>query len=170
MTFLSQSSRAALATCACATAMVLAGALMATPAQATHRTAKATTKCSPELVNPSFPAPVLATNVSAMKRGAIKGKATVSWNWSNSYFPSGYEVYFRILTSNGQCTKPMIYSTGTAQCLYQKNAKNSTNWSCNLKGFSSGSTEFQVALWYQSGSGAWGPVVYSLWSAPLDVK
>lgn len=161
-----RSLRSALTAGACATVMILAGALSPAPAQALP--AKATTNCSPGVVNPSFPTPVTATDVSATKFGAVKGKEKVSWTAEGalSPAPAGYNLYFQILTSNGQCTKPMMFVLW--KCLKEK--KESTNYSCKIKRLRSGSTEFRVALWYQNLFGAWGPVTYSDWSASVKVK
>ena len=46
----------------------------------------------------------------------------------------------------------------------------STNYSCKIKRLRSGNTEFRVALWYQSGSGAQGTIAYSAWSDSVKVK
>ena len=39
-----------------------------------------------------------------------------------------------------------------------------------IKRLRSGNTEFRVALWYQSGSGAQGTIAYSAWSDSVKVK
>ena len=166
MSAIFRSSRGALTAGFCATAMVLAGALSAAPAQAA--VVKATTNCSPGVVNPSFPTPVTATDVSATKFGAVKGKEKVSWTAKvPPVWPTGYSLYFQILTSNGQCTKPMQFQVDI-KCL--RGRVESTTYSCKVKRLRSGSTEFRVALWFQNSSGAWGPVTYSDWSASVKDK
>lgn len=162
---LSRTFTTPLAGAACALTLVVASALWAVPAEAA--VAKANTSCSPGLVNPSFPTPVAASSVSATRFGAVKGKEKVSWKSTQEVWPTGYSLYFRILTSKGQCTKAMKFEVNT-QCLRTKPL--STNYSCKIKRLRSGSTEFQVAMWFQSGSGAWGPVAYSDWSASVNVK
>lgn len=165
MSVSSRSFRIPLAAGVCAAAIVAASALSAAPAEAA--VAKATTSCAPGVANPSFPTPTAASNVSATKFGAVKGKERVSWTSTQAVWPPGYALYFRVLTSNGQCTKAMKYQVNTT-CLRTKPL--TTNYSCKIKRLRSGSTEFQIALWYQSSDGAWGPVAYSDWSASTNVK
>lgn len=165
MSVRSRSFRIPLAGGVCAAAVVLSAVLSAVPAEAA--VAKATTSCAPGAVNESFPTPEAASNVSATAFGAVKGKEKVSWKSSQGLWPSGYSLYFRILTSNGQCTKAMKYQVNT-KCLRTK--PSTTNYSCKVKRLRSGSTEFQVALWYQSNDGSWGPVAYSDWSTSVKVK
>lgn len=165
MSVSSRSFRIPLARGVCAAAIVAASALSAAPAEAA--VAKATTSCAPGEVNPSFPTPAAASNVSATKFGAVRGKERVSWTSTQALWPPGYSLYFQVLTSNGQCTKAMKYEVN-ATCL--RTMPLSTNYSCKIKRLRSGSTEFQVALWYQSSDGAWGPVAYSDWSASVKVK
>ena len=161
----SRSLRFLLTACMCATTMVVATALTAAPANAS--VVKATRSCSPGSVNASYPTPTAATNVSAASFGAIKGKEKVSWTSANEVWPAGYSLYFQILTSNGQCTKPMSFQVNI-KCLRGKPL--STNYSCKIKRLRSGNTEFRVALWYQSGSGAQGTIAYSAWSDSVKVK
>lgn len=154
-----------LAVAACAIPVVLASVLWAVPAEAA--VAKATMSCSPGSVNPSFSTPVAASNVSAAKFGAVKGKEKVSWNSTQDLWPPGFSLYFQILTSKSQCTKPMKFEVNS-KCLRTK-PLTTTYW-CKIKRLRSGSTEFRVAMWFQSSSGAWGPVAYSDWSASVNVK
>jgi len=165
MFVLSRPLRIPLAGGACAAVMVLASVLTAVPAEA--GVAKATTSCSPGVVNASFPTPVAPSKVSAARFGAVKGKEKVSWTSTQELWPPGYSLYFQILTSKGECTKPMKFEVDS-KCLRTKPL--TTNYSCKIKRLRSGSTEFQVAMWFQSGSGAWGPVTYSGWSASVNVK
>ncbi|MEX1210941.1 MAG: hypothetical protein WEA35_08760 [Candidatus Nanopelagicales bacterium] len=145
----SWSFRVLLTACLCATTKVVATALTAAPATAS--VVKATRSCSPGSVNASYPTPTAATNVSAASFGAVKGAEKVSWTSTVEIWPAGCSLYFQILTSNGQCTKPMSFSVNIT-CLCGK--PQSTNYSCKIKRLRSGNTEFRVALWYQSGSGA----------------
>ncbi|MBM3686800.1 MAG: hypothetical protein FJW85_07335 [Actinobacteria bacterium] len=148
-----------------ALAVVLIPAVYAGPAGADDAD-KTTTNCSPGQVNTAIPTPTAATSVTAAKYGAIKGKAKVTWSQSNQRYPNPYTLYFRVLTSDGRCTSSKEYKTG-GTCLEFK--KGST-WACKMKRLPSGSTEFQVALWYQDATGAAGPVTISAWSNAVNVK
>ena len=160
--------RAPVAACLIAAAVGLASVLGAAPAEAKLiRVTKATTNCAPKPSNSSFPTPAPATNVSATPFQAGNGKEKVMW-FTAALPLADYGLYFQVLTSNGQCTKPSSLSQGKKdKCL---RPYRSTGWTCKIKRLRSGSTEFRVALWYQNSSGAWGPVAYSDWSSAVNVK
>lgn len=148
-----------------ALAVVLIPGVHAGPAGA-GGAVKTTTSCSSGQVNTAIPTPTAAMSVTAAKYGAIKGKAKVTWTQSNLRYPNPYTLYFRVLTSNGRCTGSKEYKVG-GTCL--QFTKGST-WVCKMKKLPSGSTEFQVALWYQDATGAAGPVTISAWSNAVNVK
>lgn len=127
---------------------------------------KTTTNCSPGSVDASIPTPTAATDVSAARYGAVKGKAKVTWAQTNQRYPNPYTLYFRVFTSNGRCTASKEYKTG-GTCL---NFKKGSTGECKMKRLPSGDTEFRVALWYQDPSGAAGAVTYSAWSNTVNVK
>lgn len=127
---------------------------------------KTTTNCSPGQVTAGIPTPTAATDVSAARYGAIKGKAKVTWAQTNQRYPNPYTLYFRVFTSNGRCTSSKEYKTG-GTCL---NFKKGSTAVCKMKRLPSGGTEFRVALWYEDPSGAAGAVIYSEWSNSLNVK
>ncbi|MBM3686798.1 MAG: hypothetical protein FJW85_07325 [Actinobacteria bacterium] len=111
----------------------------------------------------SIPTPSAATDVTARKSGVERGKARVYWAASNSYEVSGYTLWAQILTSDGQCTQEFEQKPGGCPLLKAQ------GYMCKLKRLNSGSTEFRVALWYGKRSGPSGPVVYSDWSASVNV-
>jgi len=127
---------------------------------------KTTTNCSPGQVNTAIPTPTPATDVSAARYGAVRGKAKVTWTQTNMRYPNPYTLYFRVLTSNGRCTASKEYKP-SGSCLRYKNG---STWACKIKRLPSGNTEFRVALWYEDPSGAAGAVTYSAWSSALNVK
>ena len=125
---------------------------------------KTTTNCSPGPVDAAVPTPTAAAGVSAARYGAVKAKVT--WTQSNQRYPTGYTLYFRLITSNDRCTATKEYKMG-GTCLYSKSG---VTWACKIKRLPSGNTEFQVALWYQDFSGNNGPITYSPWSNAVNVK
>ena len=127
---------------------------------------KTTTNCSPGPVDAAVPTPTAAAGVSAARYGAVKGKAKVTWTQSNQRYPTGYTLYFRLITSNDRCTATKEYKMG-GTCLYSKSG---VTWACKIKRLPSGNTEFQVALWYQDFSGNNGPITYTPWSNAVNVK
>ena len=145
---------------------VLLPVVTAAPAQANAKVKSQ--NCVTNTVDTSIPTPSAATDVSARKSGVERGKARVYWNVSSPYQNAGSTLIVQIVTSNGQCTKPSEMKPGQG-CV---KAGSQSYW-CPLKKVNSGSTEFRVALWYQSGSGKsarTGPVVYSSWSDTVNVK
>lgn len=144
---------------------VLLPVVTAGPAQANAKVKSQ--NCSTNTVDTSIPTPSAATDVSARKSGVERGKARVYWASSSPNSTSGYTLWFQIVTSDGQCTSPREEKAGGCPVL------RSPGYMCALKKVNSGSTEFQVALWYQSGSGKsakTGPVAYSTWSDTVNVK
>jgi hypothetical protein len=148
-----------------ACAAVVFSVVNAGPAAAGYAV-KTITNCSPGQVDTTIPTPTAATDVSAARYGAVKGKAKVSWAQTNQRYPNPYTLFFRVLTSNGRCTAAKEYKTG-GTCL---NFKKGSTAVCKMKRLPSGATEFRVALWYQDPSGAAGAVTYSAWSNTVNVK
>lgn len=147
-------------------AAILLPVVAAGPAQANAKVKSQ--NCLTNPVDTSIPTPSAATNVSARKSGVESGKARVYWNVSSPYQNAGNTLIVQIVTSNGQCAKSSEMKAGQG-CV---KAGSQSYW-CPLKKVNSGSTEFRVALWYQSGSGksaSTGPVVYSSWSNTVNVK
>ncbi|MEX1210942.1 MAG: hypothetical protein WEA35_08765, partial [Candidatus Nanopelagicales bacterium] len=125
-----------------------------------------TSPASPGPVDTAIPTPTAAAGVSATRYGSVSGKAKGTWTQSDQRYPTGYTLYFRLITSNDRCTYTKNYEMG-GTCL---NSKSGVTWACKIKRLPSGNTEFQVALWHQDFSGADGPIAYSTWSNTVNVK